>query len=42
MSEIESADEVRINYVSTAFSEIKKDGAHSELRYTGMTYEKLK
>ena len=42
MSEIESADEVRINYVSTAFSEIEKDGAHSELRYTGMTYEKLK
>ena len=42
MSEIESADEVRINYVSTAFSEIKKDGAHSELRYTGLTYEKLK
>ena len=42
MSEIESVDEVKINYVSTAFSEIKKDGAHSELRYTGMTYEKLK
>lgn len=41
MSEIESDDEVRINYVSTAFSEIKKHGVHSELRYTGMTYEKL-
>lgn len=41
MSEIESDDEVRINYVSTAFSEIKKHSVHSELRYTGMTYEKL-
>lgn len=42
MNCIQNPDAIQLNSVSTAFSDVKKDGSHSELLYKGMTTEMLK
>lgn len=42
MNSIRNIDAIKLNSVSTAFSDVKRDGSHSELLYKGMTSEMLK
>lgn len=42
MNSIQNIDAIKLNSVSTAFSDVKRDGSHSELLYKGMTSEMLK
>ena len=42
MNSIQNTDAIKLNSVSTAFSDVKRDGSHSELLYKGMTSEMLK
>lgn len=42
MNSIQNTDAIKLNSVSTAFSDVKRDGSHSKLLYKGMTSEMLK
>lgn len=42
MNSIQNTEAIKLNSVSTAFSDVKRDGSHSELLYKGMTSEMLK
>lgn len=42
MNSIQNTDAIKLNSVSTAFSNVKRDGSYSKLLYKGMTSEMLK